>query len=263
MAEDTNTPVAGDAAAPVVTPAPTTPPAAPAAPNDYVDMKMQNFHFKKEKDVLAVDENGKVKKDDKGNDVVMEVGKKHPTVAMYLPVPKTARLIEILSDPAKFPKENELIQSAIYDVVYSVARGQINEFRDAETNKGKTVTQAVLNLDKLDFTAIANTPRAERGAYAPSDEELKAFLDSYLKVMPVLAGKKEEVIKNHLVLFQGGFKKQKAQKDILELMAGMVAIYLSTGPADEVEENLQVAEYFVNKLDRWLKAEETITMADL
>ena len=222
-------------------------PAAPPAPNDYVTMVKQNFHFKKEKDVLA--EDGKT---------VLEAGKKHPTVEMYLPVPKRERLIQILQNPEAFPKENELINAAVFDVIYNVARGQINEFREKDPKA--TVTPAVLDLDKLDFTAIANTPKAERGAYAPSDEELKTFLDSYLEVMPAATGKTEAQIKNHITLFQSGFKKQRNQKEILELFAGMLQVYLSKAPTDAVEENLQVVEYFTNKLDRWLKAEEKITM---
>lgn len=242
------------AATPAATP---TPVVAPPAPNAFVEMKKQNFHFKKEKDVTGPSA------DDPSKIVVLQAGVKHPTVEMYLPIPKRERLIELLSDPVKYAKEVDLINSAIFDVIYGVARGQINDFRDNDANKGKPVTQAVLNFDELDFTKIANTPKAERGAYAPSDEELKTFLESYQEVMPAAADKKPEAIKNHITLFQGGFKKQRAQKDILELFSGMLAIYLTSAPPDAQEENMQVVEYFINKLDRWLKAEEKITMADL
>lgn len=241
--------VDGSGNAVAAAPAPTAPP----APNGYVNMVKQNFHFKKEKDVL-----GPVGED--GKPTVLTVGTKHPTVEMYLPVPKRERLIEILSNPEKFVKENELINGAIFDVIYGVARGQINEFRDNEANKGKTVTPAVLNYDKLDFTAIANTPKAERGAYSPSDEELKSFLESYAEYMPAIAAKSPEVIKKHVELFQAGFKKQRAQKEILELFSNMIALYATKAPTDTVEENQQVVEYFANKLDRWLKTEEKITM---
>jgi hypothetical protein len=152
----------------------------------------------------------------------------------------------------------ELVLSAVFDVIYGVARGQVNDFRDKDS--AATVTPAVLDFDKLDWTAIANTPKAERGAYAPSEEELKSFLDSYAEVMPAATGRSESAIKNHVTLFAAGFKKQRAQKEILELFVGMLQVYLSKAPADAVEENLQVVEYFSNKLERWLKAEEKITM---
>jgi hypothetical protein len=222
----------------------------PAAPNEYVNMVDQNFHFKKEKDTTGKDENGK--------EVVLAVGTKHPTVKMYLPVPKRERLIEFLSNPDKFPKENELLNSAVFDVIYGVARGQVNEFREKDPKA--TVTNAVLDYDKLDFTAIANTPKAERGAYAPSDEELKAFLEAYQAHMPEITGKKPEAIQNHVTLFQGGFKKQKGQKDILELFANMVELFAAKAPNDVVEEHMPVLEYFTNKLNRWLTSEEKITM---
>jgi hypothetical protein len=227
-------------------------PVAPSAPNDSVFMKEQTFHFKKEKDVTGPDAADPTKT------VVLQKGEKHPSVKMYLPIPKRERLIQFLSDPTTFAKEVELIDSAIFDTIYTVARGQVNDFR--EKNPKETVTNAVLDYDKLDWTAIANMPKSERGAYAPNEEELGTFLDSYAAVMPAATQKTAEQIGNHIKLFKDGFKKQRGQKDILELFSGMLQVYMTAASTDDLEENMQVVEYFVNKLDRWLKAEEKITM---
>lgn len=226
---------------------------APAAPNPITAdapsvMVKQSFHFKTEK---LRDENGKE----------IGQGKKHPSVALDLPVPTVKTLREMLADPSKFGKEVELLLSTISDQVYRVARGQINDWREA--NKDGTVTQAVLNYDKLSWAAIANMPKSERASSVPSDEDIKAFLDLYLEVMPQALNKKKENIENHLVCFQGGFKKQRSQKDILEMFVNALSVFIATIGDEAVEEHIEVIEYFTNRLQRLLKSEEKITMDDL
>lgn len=222
---------------------------APVGP-DYVSMVKQTFHFKKAADTKGADEAGK--------EVVLAVGTKHPTIEVYLPVPKPSRLVEILSDTTKFAKEAELLMSAVRDVIYGAARGQINDFR--ERDPSATVSQAVLNYDALDWTAIANVPPAQRGAYVPSDEETKAFLASYLEVMPAATNKSIEQIKYHVTLLGEGLKKQKAQKNMLEFFAGMLQVYLASAGEDAVEEHIQVIDFLTTRITRWLSASEQITM---
>lgn len=223
----------------------------PAAPNGYVSMQKQVFHFKKEK-----------LRDDKGN--VVGEGEKLPSAELYMPIPTVSRLLEILQDTTdKFAKERELLMGAVSDVVYDVVRGQINAFRDVEANKKTPITQAVLNLDKLDWTAIANMPKSERGTSVPSDEDQQSFFDSYLEVMPEATNKGKDKIENHIAIFKTGFKKQRNQKDFLEVFRNALLVYISNAPAEAVEDNQTVVEYFNNKLERMLKAEEKITMDDI
>ncbi len=222
---------------------------APAAPNGFVAMLPNVFHFKTEK-----------LKNEKGEEI--GTGKKHPSVEIYLPVPTKSRLVEFLQDTeGKFTKEVELLNQAITDQIYRIARVQINELRE-KTPDGN-ITPASLNYDKLDWTAIANMPKSERGAYAPNEEELKSFFDSYLEVMPAAAEKTKEKIENHVLCFKTGFKKQRAQKEILEMFQNALQIYVASAGEAAVQDNADVIEYYSNKLERMLKAEETITMEDL
>lgn len=226
-------------------------PAAPAAINAYVNMAKIAFHFKSEK-----------LRDEAGNVIADKVGPKHPSVEMYLPVPKTERLVEMLTDTTgKFAKEIELLMSAVTGIVFQVARGQINDFR--EKTPGGVVTPAVLNYDKLDFTAIANMPKSERGSFVPADEDIKAFLDSYLEVMPAATNKDAARIKKHVEIIATGFKKQRAQKDMLEFFVDAFAVYTTSAPEEAVEEHMEVIEYFQSRLARMLKVEEKVTMDDL
>lgn len=247
MAEETNNAAATEtnaAAAPV----------APAAPNDYVTMQSQKFHFKKEK---LRDETGKE----------IGEGKKLPTAELFLPVPKSSYLVEILTDTTdKFTKERALLMDAVSDVVYGVARGQINAFREIPANKETPITMSVLDLQKLDWTAIANMPKGERGSSVPSDDDIKAFLESYLEVMPAATGKSKEKIENHCALFTAKFKKQRGQKELLEVMLSALSIYVATvgeSQPEVLDDNAPVVEYFTNMLDRYLKSEEKITMDDI
>jgi hypothetical protein len=222
---------------------------APPAPSDYVVMQPVKFHFKKEK---LRDETGKE----------IGEGKKLPSASLFLPIPKSSYLVEVLQDTTdKFAKERALLMDAVQDIVYSVARGQINTFR--ETNKDTPVTMSVLNLEALDWTKIANMPKGERGTSVPSDEDIKAFLDSYLEVMPEATNKSKEKIENHVALFSAKFKKQRAQKELLEVFQAALNIYVNTVTEDVLEDNLPVVEYFANMLARYLKSEEKITMDDI
>lgn len=223
--------------------------ATPAAPNNFVSMQEQLFHFKTE-----------TLKNEKGEKV--GEGKKHPSVKMYLPVPKAERLAEfLLAEGEDFKKERELVLNVVADLVYRMARVQINDYR--EKNVDSIVTPAIINYDRLDWTFIGNMPKAERGAYVPDEADVKAFLDSYLEIMPTATNKTKEKIENHIVCFQSGFKKQRAQKEILEMFASALAVYVSTAGEELVEEHGDVIEYFQNRLARMLKTEEKITMDDL
>lgn len=222
--------------------------------NDYVVMQPTLFHFKTDKPTEI--------KDESGNVVEQVPGKKHPSVTVHLPIPKPSRLIEFLSDTTeRFAKERELLLSGVANIIFGVARSQINDFREA--NKDGIVTPAVINYDLLDFTAIANMPKSERGSYVPSEEDTNAFLASYLELMPAITNKPAEKIKNHVQIIATGFKKHRAQKDLLEFFRDSLAMYVANAPEDAVEDHMDVLEYYQNRLARMLKVEEKITMDDL
>lgn len=230
--------------------------AAPAPVNDFVVMNKAVLHFKSEK---LRDADGKLAKDADGKQLL---GPKHPSVTIHLPVPKPSRLVEFLQNAdGSFGKEQELVLSAVNAIVFGIARSQVNAFR--ESTPDGVVTPAVLNYDKLDFTAIANMPKSERGSYVPSDEDLKAFTDSYMEVMPKAANKDVEKIKNHVDIISTGFKKQRGQKEMLEFFQNAIAVYIAAAGDDAVEEHLEVIEYLQNRLSRLLGVEDKITMDDL
>lgn len=225
-------------------------PVAPPAPSANVAMQPVTFHFKTDKI-----------RDEKGT--VIGEGKKLPSANLFLPVPTKEYLIQVLQGGEEYKKEQDLLMGGVLDVIYGVARGQINAFREVDANKESLVTQEVLDLSKLDWTAIANMPARERASSIPSDEDQQAFFDAYLEVMPAALDKPKEKIENHINIFKSGFKKHRAQKDFLEVFQSALGVFANTVPTEVLEEHLPVVEFFTNRIERFLKAEEKITMDDI
>jgi hypothetical protein len=226
-----------------------TPEVVPTAPNANAVMVKESFHFKKEKI-----------RDDKGE--VIGEGKKLPKAELYLPIPTPEYLVGILQGGEQTAKQRDLLMSALESIVYSQAREQINDIR--EKNKDiVAITQDKLNLDSLLWDYIANLPARERASSVPSDEDLQAFFESYLSVMPKTLEKDEGKIKNHINIFKEGFKKQRSNKPMLEVFKNFLAVYAQNVPEETLEEQGAVVTYYETKLDRMLKSEEKITMEDI
>lgn len=224
--------------------------AAPAPINAFVNMVKTPFHFKTDKDTK-----------DETTGAVIAKGAKHPSVDIYLPIPTVQRLQEFLAAPEQYGKEVELLLSAVSGIVTGVARSQITEFR--ENDKSAVVTPAVVNYDKLDFTAIANMPKSERASTVPAEEDQKLFFASYLELMPAITNKDAAKIKNHIDIMATGFKKQRAQKEMLEFFVEALAMYATNVPQETVEEHEEVITYLSNRLERMLKVDTVVTMEDL
>lgn len=222
--------------------------AAAASNNANVELQKSKFHFKKEKI-----------KDAEGKEV--GEGVKLPTAELNLPIPTKGYLVQILQGGEEYAKDLELLLQAVSDVVYVQARAQINAWR--EDNPGKPITEEVLNFKKLDWHEIAITPKAERGSSVPGEDDIKAFLDSYVEIMPAATGKPVEKIKNHVTIFAAGFKKQRGQKAFLEVFKSALQVYVETAPAEVLDDNKEVVEYFDNRLTRMINSEEKITLDDI
>lgn len=227
-------------------------PDTPAVTNG-VTMTDQSFHFKKEKI-----------RDEKG--AVVGEGEKLPSVKLPLPIPTKTKLAELLtSTDEKDKKAQELLLQAVTDVIYSQARLQINDYRASAASKGedgkaKPIVASILNYNQLDWNYIANLPKSERGSSVPSDEDMQEFYDLYLEIMPAALQKEKGKIENHIVLFKDGFKKQRAQKQFLQVFKDALDVMAATATEDQMENVAPVWEYYDSRLTRMLKAEETITM---
>lgn len=230
LATDAGTEVAttegGDAA---------TDPAAPAAPT--IQGKEFTFFFKT--DVLR-DADGKA----------IGKGRKHPDVKAILPVPTT--LEEIVERAKAEPKIATLVLETLYDAIFLAGRAQINAWREDNTEGDFKANN--FDLSKLTLEAIALMPPKARGAYAPSDDELKAFAEEYSDVMLNAVQYDAKKVATHVDLFKKGCMKIKTNKVALAKLKDVMAIFASR--TENMEEQEAVYEWLTTRIDRWLKAEE-------
>jgi hypothetical protein len=219
----------------------------PAPANTLIGKEMKYF-FKTEK---IKDADGKVIGD----------GRKHPDVVAVLPVPTVEDVINFVShlnetgaDGKKTAaaKVADLILEALQDVVFQAGRSQINDF--LEKNPEGTFTATNFDLSKLSLEYIASLERGQRGAWAPSDEDLKLFNEDYTNVFVHQVNYDPKKVKVHCDQFDRAFSKIKSDKVALGKMQDFLTIWASK--TSNMDTLLQTYEYLVGKIHKFLKAEE-------
>ena len=203
-------------------------------------------------------------KDDAGNTI--GDGRKHPTVEAVLPVPSAADLIEVLSffgetekaadgktdTLTRRAKVAQMLMESAHDLVYQEGRRQINEFFEKDP-KG-TFTATNFDLAKMDLEAIALMDRGSRGAWAPSEEDLKSFCEDYTNIMVQEVQYEAKRVKVHCDQFTKGFVKIKNDKVALGKMHEFLVGYASR--TQNMEGNAQTYEWLAARLKKYLEAEE-------
>jgi len=225
---------------------------APAAPV-VANGKKFSYFFKTEKI-----------KDEQGN--VIGDGRKHPTVEAVLPVPQAPDLIEVLSYFGETEKAADgktdvltkrakvalmLVESA-QDLIYQEGRRQINEFFEKDP-KG-TFTATNFDLSKMELEVIALMDRGSRGAWAPSEEDLKSFNEDYTNIMVQEVQYEAKRVKVHCDQFSKGFVKIKNDKVALGKMQEFLVGYAAR--TQNMEANAQTYEWLAARVKKYLEAEE-------
>ncbi len=193
-----------------------------------------NFHFRTEKI--------------KGEDgTVLGTGKKHPDVKIDLPVPSDAELVDYI---AANGKEAAFIRELVADAVKMAARGQINEFR--EENKDTPVTPNIFDLPKLTFSSVAQMEKADRAADIAT-EVYDAFFEDYKQVLTALNTPPERIAK-HVVIFKNQFRQARYDKPALNVLKDRLNMYAAK--TENMEDNKEVWDVLMNRLEKYLKADE-------
>lgn len=184
-------------------------------------------------------------------------GKKHPDVKAILPVPSRDELIVALSNGDS--KEAKLIVELVEQAVADAARAQINETRenkkDANGNLGE-FKATDFDLTKLTLTAIANMPKGQRGAWAPSDEDHKDFAELYKQVLIHRMDYDPKKTQTHCDHYKSGFAKVKTNKQVLAKLQEFLVGFASKVEEEEMEEVQQTYDWLTNRVEKYLKAEE-------
>lgn len=195
----------------------------------------------------------------KTKEMVDEEGKptgetfRHPDVIAVFPVPTTDELIQLLqSDEAV----NKLIHDWIFDGIVAQGKQQILDW--LANNPGKIFTPTEFDLSKLTLQYIASIPPSQRGAWAPDESELKSFCADYKRVMLGAVGYDPQKVAHHVKNLEKGLTKIKGDKAILRRMQELLMLYAAN--SEQLEEQQQTYEWFLNRIDKWLKVEEKPTI---
>lgn len=214
----------------------------PAAPATVSGQEMTYFF----KTPILKDEEGK------------EIGKgtKHPDVKILAPVPSIEDLINFLAaaDGTKEAKVRDLIVDSIKDTIFLAGRRQINEFFEA--NPGKNFAATDMDLNKLSIQAIAETPKGQRGAWAPGDDDFKEFNELYTTVLVHKTGYDPKKTKTHTDHWKQGMVKVKTNKPVVAKLKDFLTLFAANVSEEEMEEVKDTYGWLVARADRYLKAEE-------
>lgn len=202
------------------------------------EVKEYSFHFKKEK---IKDSAGKV----------IGEGKKLPSIKANLPVPSAEGILAIVQTGGK---ELELLQDAMADIVFSQARGQINDLR--EKSPEAEIKPDFLDLSKLNWSFIANLPKSERRGLGISDEDWDAFFADYRAIMPKATGKDEDRIEKHVAIYKRKFATIRNDKKALGVLNEMLALWAANTGA--MEDHETVYDYLKKRVEVLLQEEEKV-----
>jgi hypothetical protein len=214
-----------------------------------------------------------VVKDDAGNEISRTKGEKHPEIKAVLPVPTAEDLVGYLAyagetqpasdapDAKQVPTARAKIAAFILDLVADSVKDagkiQINEFLEKNENDPKArFSVNLFDLNKLTLEYIANLPKGQRGAWAPDDDELKAFGEVYTNVMVHEVKYDPKKVKVHVDQILKGFAKIKADKVAVDKMKSFLTVFASKVDEETMEEHERVFGWLNDRADKYLKAEE-------
>lgn len=179
-----------------------------------------------------------------------ETGQKRPSVHLVLPQLDVNTLVNIINEGGK---GLEMLLAASNDVIIEQARGQVAA--------NATMTQADLDVSKLDWNFIANLPKAERTGGGIAKDTWEAFGEDYKDVMLAATGKPAEAIENHVKFLMNKFAVIKTNKKVLAFMKDMLTTYFEATP--NKEEFAACVEFLSNKADTLLAADESALLLNL
>jgi hypothetical protein len=195
-----------------------------------------------------------VLKDEEGKEVGK--GAKHPDVKIVIPAASVEEVIVFLSAPdgTAEAKIRDMIMDSLFETQVAAGRRQINEF--LENNADKQFSATDMDLSRLTLQSIAETPKAQRGSWAPGEEDFKAFNESYTAVLVHKVNYDPKKTKTHCDHWKTGMAKVKSNKPVVAKLKDFLVLYAGNVEEAEMEENSQTYDWLMNRANKYLKAEE-------
>lgn len=177
--------------------------------------------------------------------VVDGVEQKRPSVEVAVPEYELEDILAILN--GEDTKTQDLVMSAINDLVISAARAQVDdpEFKE-------------LDLSKLDLTYIASVPRAQR-AGAISKETWEAFEADYIAVVMAATGKDKERVTKAAKLTAAKFAPVKSDKRVIGILVEQLNVWFAN--TQQADAFADVYETLTNRAETLLNTEQSLADA--
>jgi hypothetical protein len=173
------------------------------------------------------------------------VEQKRPSVEVAVPEYELEDILAILN--GEDTKTQDLIMSAINDLVIVAARAQVDE-----------ASFTTLDLSKLDLTYIASVPRAQR-AGSISKETWEAFESDYVSTVMAATGKDKERVTKAAKLTAAKFAPVKSDKRVIGILVEQLNVWFSnTAQADAFAD---VYETLVNRAETLMNTEQSLADA--
>lgn len=193
-------------------------------------------------------------KDDEGKEI--GPGTKHPDVKVVVPMPTITDAINYLAaaDGTKEAKVRDLIMDSLKETIFLAGRRQINEW--LEKNEGKTFTATDMDLSKLTLQAISELPKGQRGAWAPSEEDMKDFNEAYTEVLVHVKGYDPKKTKTHTDHWKNGMAKVKTNKPVVSKLKDFLTVFAASATEEQMEEVEPTYSWLQARADRYINAED-------
>ena len=171
------------------------------------------------------------------------------TVNLPVPVPNAAGIIAIIEAGGN---GLELLTSAMRTIVANEAREIIHS--DAELGAED------FPYEKLDWTTIANKPKANRGGGIPK-EVWEAFAVDYIAVMMEAAKKTKDQATNAATILKGKLSAVRTNKPVLIVLMEQLAVYAEN--TEQLETYEAVVTFLLEKGETLMNVTDAQLLAGL
>ena len=179
-------------------------------------------------------------------------GKKRETVQLTkLPKLTVTGVLQALDAGGKVA---ELVLDTLGDVFYEKARAIVDA---NEAIKG----DADFPYELLDWVAIANAPKPQKGRVGIPKELFEAFYTDYITTMGELGLYSAEKLKGQVAVFKTKFVSHKGNKKILAALQGLLTTYLTN--SQNAAQFEPVLTQLTEALDLYLNTTEEELLASI
>ena len=174
---------------------------------------------------------------------------KRPQVVVEFDVPTAEGLVALLQG------DDEKVRNLLTDTIANLLTSHVRTYVDADLEFDQAKLDALVAEGKISLEAIANLPKSERNSIGK--EDLEQFRTDYVEFMPAITGKDIDKVKLAAEMLVQRFKPVAGKQDVLEVLAGQLAVFADKAPEEAVERNLRVISYLADKAQELMSVDIT------